>query len=94
MTTLRLRLDAVARDFDIDDTTTIGRSVSCDIVIADIGVSREHCVVRNTDDAWRIEDLISASGTFVNDEVVSSARELVVDDVIQIGGVTLRVIAT
>jgi FHA domain len=44
----------------------IGRLTSCDLVLEDPAVSRQHAMVYEHDRAWHIADLGSRSGTFVN----------------------------
>jgi hypothetical protein len=46
--------------------TTIGRSPECDIFLDDVTVSRRHAVVSRGDDGFKIEDLGSLNGTFLN----------------------------
>lgn len=47
-------------------STTIGRSLSCDLVIDVPSVSRSHAKIWCEEGAWRIKDLGSANGTFVD----------------------------
>jgi transcriptional regulator with GAF, ATPase, and Fis domain len=44
----------------------IGRDVSNDICLPDLALSRAHCTIGTTDGVWRIYDLQSSNGTFVN----------------------------
>jgi hypothetical protein len=46
--------------------TTIGRSPDCDIFLDDVTVSRRHAVVAQGAAVFRIEDLGSLNGTFLN----------------------------
>ena len=46
--------------------TTIGRTPDCDIFLDDVTVSRRHAVVSRESDGFRIEDLGSMNGTFLN----------------------------
>lgn len=49
------------------DSVTIGRMPENDIVIPNLGVSRNHCrILRNENNQYHIEDLDSANGTLVN----------------------------
>lgn len=50
----------------------IGRSVECDLPIVNISVSREHCRIIGDGEGFRIEDLDSHNGTFVNNIPVKS----------------------
>jgi hypothetical protein len=64
--------------------TTIGRSPECAIFLDDVTVSRKHAVFTRNGDRWRLEDLGSLNGTFVNRERVETA-ELRDGDELQIG---------
>jgi len=66
------------------DRTTIGRSPDCGVFLDDVTVSRRHATLVNADGQWRIEDLGSLNGTFVNRRRVETA-ELEDGDEIQIG---------
>ncbi len=45
---------------------SIGRLSSNDVPVADIAVSRRHCVIKSTDGHFQIHDLESRNGSFVN----------------------------
>ena len=49
----------------------IGRDISCDIVINDAEISRNHCKLVLQGDSYWVEDLGSTNGTHVNDRRVS-----------------------
>ena len=66
------------------DRTTIGRSPDCGVFLDDVTVSRRHATLVNRDGQWRIEDLGSLNGTFVNRRRVDAAT-LEDGDEIQIG---------
>jgi FHA domain/zinc-ribbon domain len=66
------------------DRTTIGRSPDCGVFLDDVTVSRRHATLLNRDGQWRIEDLGSLNGTFVNRRRVDAAA-LEDGDEIQIG---------
>lgn len=53
-------------------TTVIGRSVDCDLYVDDDGISRKHAeVVAKPDGTFKIVDLGSTNGTYVNEEQIS-----------------------
>ncbi|GJM08777.1 MAG: hypothetical protein DHS20C11_10530 [Lysobacteraceae bacterium] len=58
----------------IFDTVTIGRSASCEVVLAEPELSRRHAQIRVTPDGLVLRDLGSANGTFVNGNRVRDAR--------------------
>ena len=64
--------------------TTIGREDDNSIRLEDSKVSRHHAVVRCQGGQWRIEDLDSTNGVFVNGARVKQA-ELRPGDSIQVG---------
>ncbi len=72
-----------------DRPTLIGRSSSCQIVVADDRSSRHHAQI-DWHDQWVIRDLGSRNGTQVNGETISSPRALVDGDKLQIAGSTFR----
>lgn len=75
----------LGRRFEIDSRpVTIGRSPECAIVLADDGVSRQHCRITPGDDGVVILDLGSTNGTYVNQTAVS-ARHLRDGDKVQVG---------
>ncbi len=63
----------------------IGRHPSCDIMLPDRQISREHARIFHTADGFFIEDLGSKNGTYVNGEAVTQPRRLDESDVVQIG---------
>jgi len=48
------------------DCFTLGRSVECDLPIENIAVSRRHCTITRVSDDFRLDDLKSHNGTFIN----------------------------
>ncbi|MBQ1309029.1 MAG: FHA domain-containing protein, partial [Ruminococcus sp.] len=64
---------------------SIGRSKSSDIVINDLSVSRNHCVLLRRKAGWFVSDVGSLSGTFVNGVRIHGRAQVLVDDIIAIG---------
>ena len=52
----------------------IGRDPSNSLTISDLSLSRRHCVLSREDDGYKLRDLESRNGTFVNGGVVSEKR--------------------
>lgn len=55
---------------------TIGRTPDNDLVLDDFAVSRNHARLFRSGDAWVVEDLNSANGTFVNGQRISGPATL------------------
>src|ERR1044071_8454155 len=50
-----------------EDETSIGRESANRICLSDPSVSRRHCVIKREGDLFKVTDLDSLNGTFVND---------------------------
>jgi pSer/pThr/pTyr-binding forkhead associated (FHA) protein len=72
------------------ETVVIGRGASCDLVLASAAASRRHAEVAPHQGGWRVRDLGSTNGTFLNGERVEAERELQAGDAIQIGEQTIH----
>ena len=68
---------------------SIGRSRSCDIVLKNPTVSREHAVLFRRKQGWLIKDTDSKAGITVNGEKIKGNTQVYIDDVISIGGTSL-----
>ena len=66
------------------DTTTVGRSSDADILLDDVTVSRHHAEFRRDGAVFRVHDVGSLNGTYVNRASIESAL-LASGDVVQIG---------
>lgn len=76
--------------FDVHEgITSIGRSAENDIVIEDESISKAHSKIKYFDDqdVYKIYDLVSTNGTFVNDTIVEGPVEIKDNDVVTIGEV-------
>lgn len=70
---------------------SIGRSKGSDICIADMSVSRDHCVLLRRKEGWLVSDIGSKYGTYVNGKLTSGRTKVNIDDVITVGETTLVV---
>jgi pSer/pThr/pTyr-binding forkhead associated (FHA) protein len=59
----------------------VGRASTCEVRLSDRTVSRRHAQLRRQGDRWRVVDLLSTNGTYVNGRRVSSAVVLPGDEV-------------
>jgi hypothetical protein len=75
------------------ERTTIGRSPDNDVFLDDVTVSRKHAVLMQDGGEFRIEDLGSLNGTFVNRRRIDSAARLESGDEVQIGKYRLSFIS-
>ena len=81
------RSDGEPRSFSLTrDVTVIGRREDCDLRIPLGDVSRKHCRLIRDGESFRVEDLGSSNGTYLNGERVQEA-ELKAGDSVQLGPV-------
>ncbi len=71
------------------DGLILGRGADASAILPDASVSRRHAVLRQTDSGWRVEDLGSRSGSFLNGRLFK-AEDLVFGDLLRIGPFSLR----
>ena len=87
MPLLRYELDGKVHEFDLKDaSTTIGRDRGNGLQIKDKSMSRTHCRIDRTETGWKVVDLASRNGTFVNGEKFPE-KELKPGDVVKIGNI-------
>lgn len=67
----------------------IGRSRSCDLVLGASQISRRHCRIYFETDAYFIEDLKSAGGTYFEKRKLSAAKRIEHGDVFRLGDTVL-----
>jgi len=58
------------KTFDIKSDFTIGRDLSCDLVLNDTAISAKHAQIKRVDNKFHIYDLASTNGVWVNGEKV------------------------
>ena len=67
-------------------TTSMGREDGNDLVIDEMGVSRRHAEIVETEAGYALRDLNSSNGTFVNDERIANVDYLLKDgDQVRLG---------
>jgi diguanylate cyclase (GGDEF)-like protein len=67
----------------------VGRSATCDLVLAHRRVSRQHCEIRISEERIELVDLRSCNGTRVNGRLVTTV-EIQFQDRIELGGYELE----
>ncbi|MBI2901667.1 MAG: FHA domain-containing protein [Planctomycetes bacterium] len=86
MATLSVRSDGGEESFPLEaPSVTLGRGLECDIRLKDIKSSRRHCQVVRAADGYKLVDLGSGNGTFVNGVLVEREQKLRSGDSIQVG---------
>jgi hypothetical protein len=76
----------------VDDVTTLGRALSCQVVIDNDFASRRHAQVIRRDDTYWLRDLNSKNGLLLNDERVTTEALLTDGAEIKIGDTIFRFI--
>mgnify|MGYP006283882923 CR=1 FL=1 len=71
------------------DEHSLGRHRENDVIIADEQVSGKHCVIHKVGDGWKLRDLDSSNGTFVNGARVREF-DLRDGDDIRLGGTFIK----
>lgn len=70
----RAVLSVAGKRYVVDEESVIGRSRSCDVVIADPNISRKHAELSYDGNHWFLTDLNSTNGTLLNGREISSSR--------------------
>lgn len=78
-------------DAAFDRRVIIGRSAECDLVVFDSGVSRKNTMLLATYAGWRVQDLGSTNGTFLNGSKVTVAA-FERGDVVTVGATQIRLL--
>ena len=87
---LQVRMDDTVRHVPLaNEPVTIGRHPRSTIVIDHDTLSRRHCVLEPGPEGWRLRDLSSRNGTFVNGVRVTE-HQLVHGDTVRAGGAIMR----
>jgi len=68
----------------------LGRSNTANIVLEEESVSKQHARLTHSEDGFRIEDMGSSNGTFVNGKRVHEVDDVVPGDLLRLGAVILK----
>jgi putative nucleotidyltransferase with HDIG domain len=80
------------KNWESESLLRAGRLATLEIVLDDSSVSRRHAEIRSTDNGWRVRDLGSTNGTFLNGTRLGPGEwPLRVHDIVRCGNVTMVV---
>lgn len=82
----------VGHRFPLGQVTNVGRSSANAIALNDAFVSGQHARIEINGTEWRVHDLGSTNGTFVNGEQIHGFSDIGEGDVVQFGRVTMRLV--
>lgn len=68
---------------------SVGRSQSCDIMLPDSAVSRDHAVLMRRESGWLLTDTDSRGGTYLNGKRIRDTVKVIPGDLIGIGRTNL-----
>ena len=71
--------------YDVTASTDIGRGTTNQIILQNATASRQHAKVKEEQGEFKVYDLASANGTFVNDRKVTDPVALKDGDVVRFG---------
>jgi pSer/pThr/pTyr-binding forkhead associated (FHA) protein len=81
--------------FDLNKAIfTIGRGSECDVVIPDASISRQHAQITRQESGWYAQDLGSRNGTAINGQRLSAPERLEDGDMLIVGNIPLRFLAS
>jgi len=81
----------LGRTYLLDEReTVIGRDPSCELILDDEGISKEHCLIRADKGYFFIEDLKSSNGTYVDGKKIKKRSLLNDFERIVLGNTILR----
>src|SRR5581483_6992977 len=83
------RPDGTSFEMLLGGSCTIGRNPISDLALADPEVSKDHAVLEASGSGYRIRDLGSSNGTFVNERRIQQ-RSLANGDLILVGSTRIR----
>ena len=76
--------------FELKGKVTVGKSPDNHIVVPEDSISGKHCEFTGTPGGFKITDLASTNGTFVNDKKVTRDHDLIDNDNIRLGRIRFK----
>lgn len=70
---------------------TLGRSPTATLAVEDEYLSQHHARILGDAEGWKLEDLGSTNGTFLNDQLLGGPELLEIGDQLQLGGLIVEV---
>jgi pSer/pThr/pTyr-binding forkhead associated (FHA) protein len=77
--------EKIGETFFLDNQIVIGRSSESDIEISDTSVSHQHASILRDGKTYKLEDLGSKNGTYLNQRRIAKAARLKHGDIIEVG---------
>ncbi len=77
--------NGLGRKYTLTDPCTIGRHSDCEIQIVDSQISKKHAKIFLAKQKYRIQDLGSLNGVYVNSVKIDKPKELRPNDILSIG---------
>ena len=81
---------SVERDLE-SGSFVIGRSSKADLIVLDRSMSREHARLFREGTQWKVDDLGSRNGTFLNGQPVTTPMPVSPGDTLSVGGATVTI---
>ena len=85
--------DVEGKTWDSNSILRAGRLATLEIVLDDSSVSRRHAEVRSTEKGWRVRDLGSTNGTYLNGHMIRSRQLLRDTDALGVGNFRVQFLA-
>ena len=86
----RLQPDAAAPVVRLGADLLLGRHADCEVQLDEPSVSRHHAAIRFRDGGWKLIDLDSTNGTWVNGRRVRGSTPVRRGDLVELGDCRLR----
>jgi hypothetical protein len=75
-----------------EGSVVLGRSHDCGCVMSDPTVSRRHARLTRTESGWKLRDLASSNGTYLNGARITETASVRSGDEVWLGSVRLRLV--